>query len=217
MIESRALHTSALLLDEAQLLIIRCLEDEYLARVRILQKAREHLLEQRVLNLTMEKYKCMACYDSLTGLLNRTTFMENMQAEIREAEIRRGQFSLLLLDIDDFKRVNDSYGHLTGDAVLSALGELLSQRLRKGDLAARYGDEELVVLAPNTTNDQVGMMAENLRAAIASHDFGLPQSITVSIGCSSYRRGEDLNSLFARADAAMYQAKRASKNAVSVL
>ena len=217
MAECHALHASALRLNDAQLLIIRCLEDEYLARVKILQKAREYLLEQRVLNLTIEKYKRMACYDSLTGLLNRATFMENMQAEIREAEIRRGQFSLLMLDIDDFKRVNDSHGHLTGDAVLAALGELLGQRLRKGDIAARYGGEELVVLAPNTTNYQVGTMAENLRAAIAAHDFGLPQPITVSIGCSSYRRGEDLNALFARADAAMYQAKRASKNAVAVL
>jgi diguanylate cyclase (GGDEF) domain len=209
-----ALEATAFTVGAEHLLVIRCLGDEFQERTRILQKAREQLLAQRSLYSKLEQYRRQAYHDSLTGLYNRIAFMEHLEAEIRQAESNRGVFSLLLLDIDDFKQVNDTLGHLAGDTVLSSIGELLRQRLRRGDMAARYGGEELVVLAPNTGREAAKSMAESIRAAIAGYDFGLERTVTVSIGCATYRQGEDRSALFARADAAMYEAKRNGKNKV---
>lgn len=212
----RALFAIAMIVGGESILIVRSLDEDYVERVRILRKAREQLLAQRELRSDLELYKHKAQYDGLTGLFNRATLMDVLGVEIQRAYEAKKPFSFLLLDIDDFKEVNDTWGHLAGDAVLKSIGQILTRHLRRGDIAARYGGEELVVIAPETTLEQAKAMAEKLRGRIASFDFQLPRKITVSIGCTSYVDGENEDAVIARADIALYEAKRLTKNMVVV-
>lgn len=214
--DKQALMAVAVNLEGEQVLILRLLSDDFIDRSRILQKAREQLLERRVLNNDLEIYKHKARFDALTTLYNRATFMEVLQEEITRMSRTGGEMSLLLMDIDDFKGINDIYGHLAGDAVLSSLGQLLRSLLRGEDMAARYGGEEFAILAAYTTAQQGVAIAEKARKSIAAHNFGTLPPITVSIGCATYRQGERMESLIQRADLALYDAKNNGKNKVSV-
>lgn len=209
-----ALLSTAMTVDNEQLLIVRLLSEDFIDRRRILQKAREHLLERRSLHNDLEAYRHKAHFDSLTTLYNRAAFMEALQDEANRVTRDGGDLSLLLMDIDDFKGINDVYGHLAGDTVLAALGRLLGQLLRREDMAARYGGEEFAVLAPFTTQQQSLCMAEKLRNGIAAYNFGALPPVTVSIGCASFKPGEHLDSLIQRADLALYDAKKNGKNLV---
>jgi diguanylate cyclase (GGDEF)-like protein len=133
---------------------------------------------------------------------------------------------VLLLDIDHFKAVNDSYGHPTGDQVLIYLGKLLLQGVREADVVARYGGEELLIIAPNTTSTAAQHLAERLRKQVESHtlmvsvDSGQRTEIriTVSIGIAGLRRGKcDSAQLIDSADRALYQAKHEGRNRVVLL
>ena len=214
--EGKALQSTAMILRGEPLLILRCLDEEYMERVRILQKARDQLLQQRALRTDLAKYKDKAEHDSLTGLYTRAVLMETLNEAVASANETGGTFSLLMLDLDDFKHVNDSYGHLAGDNVLRQLGQILARHLRAGDMAARYGGEEFAVLAANTPKEQAFLMAESLRGRIAEHDFQLPRPVTVSIGCTACEHGEDIFDVIQRADFALYEAKRTTKNMVVV-
>lgn len=210
----QALAATAMCFENAQVLILRIMGDEYVDRSRILQKAREQLLERRTLHNDVELYRQKARVDALTSLYNRSAFMECLLEEMERTGSTGADLSLLLLDIDDFKGINDVYGHLAGDAVLSTLGQLLRNFLRREDVAARYGGEEFAVVAPYTMQHQAVRMAEKLRNAIAEHSFGSLPPITVSVGCATYRRGESPESFIQRADLALYDAKANGKNMV---
>ena len=212
--DSKALYAIAKVIEGVQLLILRSLDADYIERARILQKAREQLLVHRFLRSDLESYKRKATYDVLTGLLNRASLMEALDEEIKLANESAGFLSFLILDIDDFKKVNDTFGHLAGDAVLSRLGQILTHHLRRGDIAGRYGGEELVILVPGASSDKAFLMAEKVRKRIADYDFQLPRAVTVSIGCTAYIHGESQEALIARADLALYDAKRQTKNMV---
>jgi diguanylate cyclase (GGDEF)-like protein len=209
-----ALLTTAMCVDDEKLLIIRLLSDDFVDRRRILQKAREHLLERRILHNDLETYRHKANFDSLTSLCNRAAFMEALEDETGRVTSDGGDLSLLMMDIDDFKGINDVYGHLAGDTVLASLGQLLGQLLRRGDIAARYGGEEFAILAPFTTQQQALRVAEKLRKGIAEHNFGSLPPVTVSIGCTAYLPGELMDSFVQRADLALYDAKNSGKNLV---
>lgn len=210
----QALMAVAMCVEHEQVMVIRLLSEEFVDRTRILQKAREHLLERRVLHNDIEVYKHKAHFDVLTSLHNRASFMDALHREIAQATEAGSDLSLLMMDIDDFKGINDVYGHLAGDTVLTTLGRLLREFVRREDIACRYGGEEFAVLAPLTLQHQAIRMAEKLRKAIAECNFGSLPPITVSIGCATYRRGEDAASLIGRADVALYDAKRSGKNMV---
>ena len=209
-----ALLATAMHLGENQVLIVRLLSEDFVDRRRILQKAREQLLERRMQNDDLETYRHNSHLDALSTLYNRSAFMEALQDEANRVTRDGGDLSLLLMDLDDFKGVNDVYGHLAGDTVLAALGRFLSKLLRREDMAARYGGEEFAILAPFTTQQQALCMAEKLRSGIAGYNFGSLPPVTVSIGCASYRSGELLDSLIQRADLALYDAKKNGKNRV---
>ena len=214
--DKQALMAVAVNIGGEQALILRLLRDDFIDRSRILQKAREQLLERRMLNNDLEKYKHKAQFDALTTLHNRASFMEILQAEMARANTVGGELALLLIDIDDFKKINDTYGHLAGDSVLSSLGQILRSFLRGEDMAARYGGEEFAVLAAYTSIQQAVGIAEKVRRRVAEHSFsGLP-TVTVSIGCSTYRLGEQAEGLIQRADLALYDAKSNGKNLVRV-
>jgi diguanylate cyclase (GGDEF)-like protein len=160
-----------------------------------------------------------AATDSLTGLANRWTFDEELALEWRRAERVGDPLALILLDIDDFKSVNDGYGHQAGDQILRRVGQVLAGGVRHVDLAARYGGEEFGVIVPETDLDGAVELAERLRAALEAEEVelqdGTKLSVTASFGAAvkgDLPGGEDL---VAAADEALYQAKRAGKNRVA--
>ncbi|MGL6070390.1 GGDEF domain-containing protein [Craterilacuibacter sp.] len=172
----------------------------------------------RQLILLNQKLTELALSDELTGLYNRRHFMDMATRELSNAERHHMPCSLLLLDIDHFKLVNDQCGHLGGDQVLREIGRLLPQLLRPSDLAARYGGEELVVLLRHTPLEEALEVAERIRLAIASLEYeGLSKSlrVTVSAGVAESRVTEpDLLWLIERADRALYRAKDGGRNRV---
>ena len=158
----------------------------------------------------------LATHDALTGAFNRRKLDEVVQAEIERTK-RYGQpVSLLMLDTDHFKRVNDAFGHEAGDEVLVALAEELRAGIRSVDVLARWGGEEFIVLCPSIGLGEAGELAERLRAGVAARDFGAAGRLTVSLGVAEYRRGETAGELFGRADAALYRAKEGGRDRVEL-
>ena len=158
--------------------------------------------------------------DTLTGVFNRSFLEIQLPLEIERATRSNDQLAMLVIDLDDFKRVNDTYGHDAGDAVLREFGEVLRNTLRKVDLVFRFGGEEFVVLLPRLDSDSAIRAGERLREAVDGHEFPLPTGgeplrMTVSVGGAIYPRdalGEE--SLFRVADEACYKAKADGKNQV---
>jgi len=158
--------------------------------------------------------------DFLTGLFNRRYFMELAEAELIRSERYDRPLSVFMLDVDHFKKINDTHGHNAGDAVLRRLGEIMQNALREVDIIGRMGGEEFAILLPETTLENAAMVAERLREKISlqaiSLSGGLPLHITVSIGVAALS-GKDLNidTLLSFADEALYEAKR-ERNQVRV-
>jgi diguanylate cyclase (GGDEF)-like protein len=165
----------------------------------------------------------LAIRDSLTRTYNRRYFMTRLAAEVAR-ERREGQLlTVLMIDVDHFKAINDTHGHATGDQVLEQLAQVLLAAMRPYDLVARYGGEEFVALMPSTTLEQACMIGERVRDAIATmvinvQPSGEPLSVTASIGVSGLDDGEpDGTAMLMRADSAMYDAKRGGRNRCVVL
>lgn len=155
--------------------------------------------------------------DPLTGLQNRTAFETALDNEIDRSHRHQMPFSILVLDIDHFKRINDRYGHLAGDAALSQFARLLGERVRCSDRTFRFGGEEFVVFLPNTGLSGAARLAERIRAATRGLQCvwqGQIIPLAVSIGAAELRLGERGPELFARADEALYQAKLGGRNRV---
>jgi diguanylate cyclase (GGDEF)-like protein/PAS domain S-box-containing protein len=157
-----------------------------------------------------------ASTDSLTGIANRREFDTVLQAEMHRAERYRQPCALMLLDIDHFKRVNDTFGHQTGDAVLRGLTKLISGMVREQDVFARWGGEEFAILAPNCNAVEVRRFAEKLRRAVELHDFPEVGRVTCSFGVAEGCPGESAMSLIERVDTGLYHAKENGRNRVEV-
>lgn len=168
---------------------------------------REHLEEQRQ----------KALLDPLTGLPNRAAWSERVEREMLEWQAHGGHLAMAILDLDHFKRINDSYGHLAGDKVLKIVADQLRKRLRSGDFIARFGGEEFVLLLPHTSPAAAAQIAEVLRATVEACPFhfkGERVVITTSIGLGAFRPGERGDQVLKRADAALYRAKELGRNRV---
>jgi diguanylate cyclase (GGDEF)-like protein/PAS domain S-box-containing protein len=174
----------------------------------------EHLKSQEDLAEANRKLTLLATTDSLTGLATRRVFDARAEIEFAVATRNRRALSMIVLDIDDFKKRNDTYGHAAGDEALKVLGTVLSVLARKGDVAARLGGEEFGLLLPGTDEDGAMVVAERFRSMLRLADHG-PIALTVSMGVASL---DDLNltweQTLARADDAMYEAKRGGKDRV---
>ncbi|MHB1233543.1 MAG: GGDEF domain-containing protein [Burkholderiales bacterium] len=160
----------------------------------------------------------LATRDGLTRLYNHRTFYTLLSDELARLQRFKRPVSLLMLDIDRFKRVNDTYGHQAGDAVIRDMSELISQQLRTIDRVCRYGGEEIAVILPEIDPDAAANIAERLRASVETHLFevGATVRITISIGvASSPTDGGSADTLVAAADAALYVAKRSGRNQIS--
>lgn len=158
-------------------------------------------------------------HDGLTGALNRAAFDERLSVECKSTDRHKRPMSLLMVDIDFFKRVNDNYGHQTGDQVLQAVVRLLNETIRPADVVARYGGEEFIVILPKTDEDSAMAMAGRLRRTIDDHSFACPAGedlrITVSIGCASRRpNGMAPEDIVKAADTALFRAKETGRNRV---
>ena len=209
-----ALTAMAVQLGEARMLVVQLLREAYVERTTMLRRAREQLLESRELENNLAVFKEKSRLDGLTNIFNQATFMELLHDEIKRVQILGCPLALLILDIDDFKKVNDTYGHPTGDKVLQGMSAMLKSSLRRNDIVARYGGEEFAVLLSNESLDQAVVIADKVRSNLAGMDIqGVPR-ITVSIGCSLYSPGESAETFFKRADEALYEAKRTGKNKV---
>ena len=157
--------------------------------------------------------------DALTGVYNRRYLDEDLVRRVAEAGTRDGSFAVAVLDIDHFKRINDSWGHPAGDAVLRIVAQQIRSFLRTGDLECRYGGEEFVVILPSTSLGDAVLVAERLRTGMQSCELPSPlaaERITASLGVAGWVPGEDALSLLGRADQALYVAKRAGRNRVEV-
>lgn len=152
--------------------------------------------------------------DQLTGLYNRLKIDQTLNTEIHRAQRAAQSMSVIMLDIDFFKRINDLYGHQAGDQLLVGLAELLRQRTREIDLVGRWGGEEFIVICPYTNLEGALSLAENLRVTVEQQQFVQDQHITISVGVSTYQEGDTGKDLVARADAALYAAKNAGRNRV---
>jgi diguanylate cyclase (GGDEF)-like protein len=156
-----------------------------------------------------------ALQDALTGLNNRAAFDASLAREVDLSQRQHSPLSLIILDIDHFKTVNDSYGHSAGDLALKTLAESLTHSLRRSDIAFRYGGEEFSLILSNTDKEAAHVVAERIRTAITqlrcddgTRSFGM----TISLGVTELQQGENAASLFDRADQALYQAKHTGRN-----
>jgi diguanylate cyclase (GGDEF)-like protein len=157
--------------------------------------------------------------DPLTGCLNRRGFDQTLEQVVAAAARRGGELALLAIDIDHFKAINDTVGHLGGDGVLRELVEILWRSSRGGDVVARVGGEEFVVLLPDADNETAGVVAERVLQSVRAHAFRAVkgrQRVTVSIGIASEQvtDGHISGSMRARADEALYVAKRLGRDRV---
>jgi diguanylate cyclase len=152
--------------------------------------------------------------DHLTGAWNRAHLVRVVASEIARSIRFRQPLSALLIDIDHFKQVNDTHGHLAGDAVLRELVSLIHQKIRSADLLFRWGGEEFVVLAVSTGYRDAQTLAEHLRARVAAHTFPAAGSLTISVGVAEHTGSEAADAWFSRLDAALYEAKEGGRNRV---
>ena len=162
----------------------------------------------------------LAYYDPLTGLPNRRFFFEHASLIFEEVKRYEKLLSLLVMDIDHFKEINDTYGHNVGDLVLKTFADVLRGIVRKSDICARLGGEEFVVLLPNTDLEEARVLAERIRAAAAKNPVEHDSTVilfTVSIGVAQYRKGmQNIYELIEEADIALYRAKEGGRNRVEV-
>ncbi len=158
--------------------------------------------------------KVLSEMDTLTRLANRGRMDGLLRAELDRIKRYGGTFSVLMIDADHFKRVNDTYGHATGDTVLQSIAATLSEAIRTSDSAARWGGEEFLILAPQIGDKQAAELAQRLCEGVRSapYPYGLKQ--TISVGVATYRSGESIERLLARADEQLYVAKASGRDRV---
>ena len=192
--------------------------EELLMRLKRVLRERQ-LAKERIRMLG--KLEKLAITDGLTKLYNSRHFYNQLKVEIGRCSRYNKSLSLLLLDIDNFKVYNDSYGHLEGDKVLVRIGQIIKSCLRKIDSAYRYGGEEFTVILPETNGQKANNVAQRIRTAVELESFypepGKAVSITVSVGVTEYFKNEKLSTFIQKADQAMYNAKADGGNRISSL
>jgi len=179
----------------------------------------KYLIGNDVESAYHEEIYRMTIKDGLTEIYNKRYFMEGLEREMSRAQRYERDLSILMFDIDYFKKVNDTYGHLAGDYVLQALARLISTRARREEVFARYGGEEFVILLPETPKEGAVKLADQLRKRVASHTFifeGEEIPITMSVGVATVPSGGTMTTLefIKRADECLYKAKSDGRNCV---
>ena len=161
-----------------------------------------------------EELRALSVTDALTGIHNRRYFQERLTTEMARVERGGGELSVIMLDIDHFKRINDQYGHAAGDRVLQAVCERIGHRLRRTDVFCRLGGEEFMVLCPDIDGDHAHMLAEELWQSLRGAPIDVVGVVTASFGIASWRPGEGADALLLRADSGVYAAKQGGRDRV---
>jgi len=198
---------------------IRNSKGDMIGALETLEDVTEKKRMEEALRESEERYRELSIVDALTHLYNSRHFYSQLKMEIdRVNRYESHPLSLMLLDLDNFKTVNDSYGHVEGDQVLSRLGQVIKRCMRKTDSAYRYGGEEFTILLPVTTSRNAEVIAERIRTEFKKEDFtpapGKVYHMTVSIGLAEYRPQEDMKAFVHRVDQLMYQAKKNGKDRI---
>lgn len=200
--------------------------DDYITKpfkaseLRVRLRAGRRIIDlQNELIEAREALREQATHDPLTGLLNREEILRILKNELSRAEREDGPLSIIMADLDHFKNVNDSYGHMAGDAVLRLTTRRMNSLLRSYDYIGRYGGEEFIILLPGCNRESAAAFAERLRLAIGNEKMDIPEGmipLTISLGVatSSRQKRHDVHSLIQAADQALYQAKRNGRNRV---
>ncbi|MCV6613062.1 MAG: GGDEF domain-containing protein [Amphritea sp.] len=176
-------------------------------------------VESQQMKAHMDAEHLKALTDPLTSLPNRAGYDEQIQSEFERWKRYQQQFSIVVCDLDHFKRINDSFGHLAGDKVLRLIANILSRQSRATDFVARYGGEEFVILMPSTGAQEAAQAVEKIRQSIEKSPFnfhGKPVQITMSFGVAEITLDESLDALFERADRALYRAKGDGRNRIEL-
>jgi two-component system, cell cycle response regulator len=192
--------------------------DELRARMRVGIRI---LALQEDLIQTREELRFQATHDALTGILSRGAVLDLLQRELERAVRPQTPTAILMLDVDHFKKINDTYGHLAGDLVLKEVTHRISQLVRSYDLVGRYGGEEFLIVLPDCDNNHIRQSAERIRLMVASTPIlgiGAETSVTISIGATVVTPGKTVaKESLATADAALYRAKNGGRNCTVVL
>ncbi|OPH56398.1 hypothetical protein BC351_28310 [Paenibacillus ferrarius] len=186
-------------------------------RGRELQEALRHTMTaKQELMIQYAVIRKQAKMDSLTNLYNQASFYEHFDIAMAYGGDRSSSFFLALIDIDNFKTINDTYGHLVGDVVLARVAKVIKETITPNDIAARYGGEEFALLLFETNFDKALKLVETIRATVFSlqHEEMAGTSVTISIGITSYEPAMSKEALFERADINLYKAKRTGKNKI---
>ena len=190
--------------------------EDLLLRINVVLKNRS---EKKENSRKLEELKNLTIRDDLTGLFNSRQFYRHIAQEIDRSNRYFRPLSLILMDIDKFKSLNDTYGHLFGDKILSSIGEIIKSAIRMQDTAYRYAGDEFTIILPETELERATAVAERVRHAVEIETKVLtdtrPLSVTVSIGVVEYLTCEDTKSFVHRADSAMYVSKKKGRNKIS--
>ena len=184
------------------------------------QRLKDSRQEIRELQENLEVVRTESLTDPLTTLSNRKFFDNAFERLLKEAATAKQPLSVILSDIDHFKKFNDTYGHLTGDQVLRLVAVSLKHNVKSQDIAARYGGEEFAVVLPNTALEQAITVADHIRRAVQSKELMRRSTgetlgrVTISLGVATWRMGDDVASILERADSCLYAAKAAGRNCV---
>ena len=188
----------------------RELEERVRRRTEDLEQRNRDLEEAR------QRVEELLRVDPLTGVANRRRLEEALDAEIEEGGRYAAPFSVIMVDLDHFKQVNDRYGHVVGDVTLQQAAHALATHVRRVDLVGRFGGEEFLIVSPHTGVADAGRLAERLRAVLEVQEMPFAGRITASFGVAEWRAGESRAELVGRADAALYRAKEKGRNRVVV-
>src|SRR3989344_4965015 len=159
----------------------------------------------------------IATIDEKTGVYNNKFFRTISEMELDKVKRGIGPLSLLIIDLDNFKKLNDTYGHIIGDKMLKRLGLVMKENTRKYDIVSRFGGEEFIILLPNTNIKRAKVVCNRLRIKIQEDNEVKRYAVTISGGLISYQKNESIRRMQIRADKALYQAKKKGKNRIEVI
>ena len=183
-------------------------KEEILCQHQQLEEINE-LLEKK-----NQKLNKLAITDQLTGLYNRNKINEELDLAVEKYKRYQNRFSVIMIDIDYFKSINDQFGHQRGDKVIKEVADYLKQRVRTTDTISRWGGEEFLILAPGTTLTGAIQLAKDIRQGIAQKDFSIPKQLTISLGVSEYQGQKSIEEFLDQVDQKLYQAKEQGRNQV---
>lgn len=163
-----------------------------------------------------DNLESITLYDLLTDVYSRRYFFELLKGEISKAQRKEYMFSVIMFDIDHFKKVNDTYGHDKGDYVLKTIADIVKSSIRKADALSRIGGEEFTILLPDTNIDKATALAERVRRSVEDYKFDVVGRATISLGVTEFKADDSSDTLFKRVDEAMYLAKNSGRNCVKV-